>query len=158
MSPTSSFFVERLQQSEYSKWFGEFADWTHAVTVTPTPTRKGFPREKRPTLSATAHFVNVLNRRLFGNSMARKGCRIACVAVYGGGAYGDSPHVHLAFQSPADMPYDEMHQAILNSVHRTKGLGINPDIQPYTSEGWLTYMFDHGTEGLLVELISPAKH
>lgn len=158
MHASSNFRIERLQQGEYSKWFGEFADWTHAVTITPKPSRKGFPRAKRPTLSATDHFVNVLNRIVLGNAMARKGSRIACVAVYGEGVYGGSPHVHLAFQAPPDMPYDEMHQAILHSVHRTKGLGINPDIQPYTSDGWLTYMFDHGTEGLLVELISPAKH
>jgi hypothetical protein len=117
-----------------------------------------FPRAKRPTLSATAHFINVLNRRLFGNSMSRKGRRIACVAVYGDGAYGDSPHVHLAFQAPADMSYENMYQAIEHSIQRTKGLGIEHDIQPYKSEGWLEYMLDHGTEGLLVELISPAKH
>lgn len=80
------------------------------------------------------------------------------MAVYGDGTYGDHPHVHLAFQAPSDMSYDEMHQAVLHSVLRTKGLGINPDIQPYTSKGWLTYMLDHGAEGLLVELISPAKH
>jgi hypothetical protein len=91
MHASSNFRIERLQQGEYSKWFGEFSDWTHAVTVTPTPTRKGFPRAKRPTLSATAHFVSVLNRRVLGNAMARKGSRIAFVAVYGEGPYGDSP-------------------------------------------------------------------
>jgi len=80
------------------------------------------------------------------------------VAVYGDGAYGDHPHVHLAFQAPSGMSYNEMHQAIENSIQRTKGLGIEHDIQPYTSEGWLTYMLDHGTDGLLVELTSPAKH
>lgn len=158
MHASSNFRIERLQQGEYSKWFGEFAEWTHAVTVTPTPTRKGFPRAKRPTLSATAHFVNVLNRRVLGNAMARKGSRIACVAVYGEGAYGDSPHVHLAFQAPPDMSYEDMYQAIEHSIKRTNGLGDKNDIQHYTSEGWLTYMLDHGTEGLLVELISPAKH
>jgi hypothetical protein len=51
-----------------------------------------------------------------------------------------------------------MERAIEHSIHRTKGLGIERDIQPYTSEGWLTYMLDHGTEGLLVELTTPAKH
>jgi len=80
------------------------------------------------------------------------------VAVYGDGAYGGHPHVHLAFQAPSGMSYDAMHQAIENSIQRTKGLGIEHDIQPYTSEGWLTYMLDHGTDGLLVELTSPAKH
>ena len=158
MSATSSFSIERLQRDEFAKWFSDYADWTHSVTVTPKPSRKGFPRTKSPTISTTAHFVNVLNRKVLGNARSRKGHRIACVAVYGDGTYGDHPHVHLAFQAPSDMSYDEMHQAILHSVLRTKGLGINPDIQPYTSKGWLTYMLDHGAEGLLVELISPAKH
>ena len=158
MNTPSSFFIERLQKQSYGLWFKDFADWTHAVTVTPKPSRKGFPRTKSPTISTTSHFVSVLNRKVLGNSRARKGHRIACVAVYGDGAYGDHPHVHLAFQAPSGMSYDEMHQAILNSVLRTNGLGINPDIQPYTSEGWLTYMLDHGTDGLLVELTSPAKH
>lgn len=158
MSATSSFHTEHLQRDEHAKWFSDFAYWTHAVTVTPKPSRKGFPRTKSPTINATAHFVNVLNRKVFGNSRARKGHRIASVAFYGDGAYGDSPHVHLAFQAPSGMSYDEMHQAIEHSIHRTKGLGIVRDIQPYTSEGWLTYMLDHGTEGLLVELTTPAKH
>jgi hypothetical protein len=158
MNTPSSFFIERLQKQSYALWFKDFADWTHAVTVTSKPSRKGFPRTKSPTISTTSHFVSVLNRKVLGNSRARKGHKIACVAVYGDGAYGDHPHVHLAFQAPSGMSYDEMHQAILNSVLRTNGLGINPDIQPYTSEGWLTYMLDHGTDGLLVELTSPAKH
>jgi hypothetical protein len=158
MSATSHFNIERLQQEQYTKWFADFAHWTHAVTVTPKPSRKGFPRTKSPTISTTSHFVSVLNRKVLGNSRARKGHKIACVAVYGDGAYGDHPHVHLAFQAPSGMSYDEMHQAIENSIQRTKGLGIEHDIQPYTSEGWLTYMLDHGTDGLLVELTSPAKH
>jgi hypothetical protein len=158
MSATSSFHTERLQRDEYAKWFSDSAEWTHAVTVTQKPSRKGFPRTKSPTINATAHFISVLNRRVLGNARSRKGHRIACVAVYGNGAHGDSPHVHLAFQAPSGMSYDEMHQAIEHSIHRTKGLGIERDIQLCTSEGWLTYMLDHGTEGLLVELTTPAKH
>lgn len=158
MASTSAFNNERLHRDEYAKWFGDYADWTHAVTVTSKPSRKGFPRTKSATINATVHFFNVLNRRVLGNARARKGHRIACVAVYGDGAYGDSPHVHLAFQAPSGMSYEDMHQAIEHSIQHTKGLGIEHDIQPYTSEGWLEYMFDHGTDGLLVELISPAKH
>jgi len=158
MSATSSFHTERLQRDEYAKWFSDYADWTHAVTVTPKPSRRGLPRTKSPTISTTAHFVNVLNRKVLGNARSRKGHRIACVAVYGDGTYGDHPHVHLAFQAPSGMSYDEMHQAIEHSIQRTNGLGAEYRIKKYTSEGWLTYMLDHGTEGLLVELITPAKH
>lgn len=158
MSATSSFQTERFQRDEYAKWFNDFASWTHAVTVTSKPSRKDFPRSKSPIVNAIAHFVNVLNRKALGNARARKGNRIACVSVYGDGAYGDNPHVHLAFQAPFGMSYDEMYQAIEHSIQLTNGLGSEYDIQPYTSEGWLKYMFDHGTNGLLVELISPAKH
>lgn len=150
--------MERMQRDEYAKWFNDYAEWTHAVTVTPILSRKGFPRTKSPTINATAHFVNVLNRKVLGNARARKGHRIACVAVYGDGAYGDSPHVHLAFQAPSGMSYDEMHQAIEHSIQRTNGLGVEYKIKRYSSEGWLTYMLDHGTDGLLVELTTPAKH
>ena len=158
MSATSHFNIERLQQEQYTKWFADFADWTHAVTVTPKPSRKGFPRTKSPTISTTSHFVSVLNRKVLGNSRARKGHRIACVAVYGDGTYGDHPHVHLAFQAPSGMSYEEMHQAIEHSIQRTNGLGTEYKIKRYTSEGWLTYMLDHGTDELLVELTPPAKH
>jgi hypothetical protein len=158
MSATSAFYTERLQRDEYAKWISDFADWSHAVTVTCQPSPRGFPRTKTSTIYAVAHFVNVVNRRVLGSARARKGCRIACVAVYGGGAYGDNPHVHLAFQAPPDLSYDEMYQAIEHSIHRTKGFGIKHKIKPCTSQGWLTYMLDHGTEGLLVELTSPAKY
>ena len=158
MSAISSFQTERIQRNEYANWFNDFAVWTHAVTVTAKPKNKDFSRSKSPTINATAHFISVLNRKSLGNASARKGNRIACVGVYGDGAYGNNPHVHLAFQAPSGMSYDEMYQAIEHSIQLTKGLGRELDIQPYSSEGWLKYMFDHGTNGLLVELISPAKH
>lgn len=56
------------------------------------------------------------------------------------------------------MTYEEMNHAIVDALEKTRGLGAEYDIKPYTSEGWLEYMLDHGTDGLLVELISPAKH
>ena len=158
MIATSNFYIERLQQKQYTKWFAEFADWTHAVTVTCKPSRTGKPRAKSPTINATAHFVRVLNRRVLGRKNVSQGHRIACAGVYGTGVYQDNPHVHLAFQAPPNVSYDAMYQVIESAIKSTKGLGAKFDICQYTSDGWLTYMLDHGTDGLLVELISPAKH
>lgn len=158
MNVFSSFFNERLQQGEYSKWFSEFADWTHAVTVTCNPSRTGKPRSKSSTINATVHFVNVLNRRVLGRKQVSQGRRIACAAVYGAGVYQDNPHVHLAFQAPLNVSYESMYQVIESSIKSTNGLGVEYKIRHYTSEGWFTYMLEHGTEELLVELISPAKH
>lgn len=158
MSLASPFYVECLQQGHYTKWFREFANWTHAVTVTSSPSRTGKPRSKSSTVNATAHFVNVLNRRLLGRRQANQGFRIACAGVFGTGAYGDSPHVHLAFQAPAHHSHEEMSRAIAHAIKRTRGLGSAYDIQPYTSQRWFEYMLDHGTDGLMVEFITPAKH
>lgn len=77
---------------------------------------------------------------------------------WGAGAYGVAPHVHLALQAPFGMTYEQMNHAIVDALEKTRGLGAEYDIKPYTSEGWLEYMLDHGTDGLFVELISPAKH
>ncbi len=158
MSATSSFHTERLQRDEYAKWLSDLADWSHAVTVTCQPSLMGFDRSQSSTISATINFVHVLNRLVLGRTQIKQGHKIACVAVCGNGAYGDNPHVHLAFQAPSHMSYEAMKQAISCSIQRTHGLGIQEDIQHYTSDGWIKYMLDHGTEGLLVQLTTPAKY
>jgi hypothetical protein len=158
MNAPSSFFIERVQKQSYGLWFKDFADWTHAVTVTCKPSHMGFDRSASSMISATTHFVHSLNRRVLGRSRVKQGHRIASIGVYGAGAYQDNPHVHLAFQAPHELSYMEMCAAIKQSIQSTKGLGFQEDIQHYTSEGWLTYILDHGTDGLLVELISPAKY
>jgi hypothetical protein len=42
-------------------------------------------------------------------------------------------------------------------VMTTKGLGKQFDIQDYYGVGWLEYMLDHGTEGLVEHLTFAAK-
>ena len=158
MSATHSFHAERLQRDQYAQWLSTFANWSHAVTVTSQPSLMGFDRSQTSTISATTHFVHVLNRMVLGRTRVKQGHKIACVAVYGNGTYGDNPHVHLAFQAPPHMSYEAMEQAISRSIKSTHGLGIQEDIQPYIDEGWIKYMLDHGTEGLLAELTTPAKH
>lgn len=158
MSATSAHYAERLQRAHYTAWFSEFAEWTHALTVTSSPPLTKRPRSKFATVSAASHFISVLNRRVLGRRCVAKGHRIACAGVWGAGAYGVSPHVHLALQAPFGMAYEEMNLAIVDALEKTRGLGAEYDIKPYTSERWLEYMLDHGTDGLLIELISPAKH
>lgn len=152
------FYVERLQRNRYVDWLIGFADWTHAVTVTFQRLRSGSPPSKSATIKATAHFISVLNRKLLGRNRGKRDAKIPCAAVWGSGLYGDNPHVHLALQSPANLSYGDMVLAIESAIHRTRGIGFENDIQPYTSDGWLSYMVDHGTDYLLIELISPAKH
>lgn len=158
MHATSSFSVERLLRDEYALWFSNYAQWTHAVTVTFQRHANGKSPAKSRTISSTAHFINVLNRKLLGRKKGPQGRKMACAAVWGAGAYEDNPHVHLALQAPLNRSYEEVALAVTHAVKVTKTLGDKFDIQPFTSEGWFNYMFDHGTEGLLVELISPAKH
>jgi hypothetical protein len=90
--------------------------------------------------------------------MCRQGPQNRLCWCLGGWCVRYAPHVHLALQAPFGMAYEAMNLAIVDALEKTRGLGAEYDIKPYTSEGWLEYMLDHGTDCLLVELISPAKH
>lgn len=158
MRTTSAYYAEHLHRAQYTAWFSLFAEWTHAVTITSRPPLKKRPRSRFSTVKAASHFISVLNRSVLGRRCVAKGHRIACAGVYGAGAYGVSPHVHLALQAPSGVPYEAMELAIVDALLKTRGLGAEYVIKPYTSEGWLEYMLDHGADALLVELISPAKH
>ncbi len=152
------FHSERVQRDEYAAWLSDLANWTHAVTVSCQPSPMGYARSGSDMKKAATHFVHILNRRLLGRHHVAQGHRIASVAVMGMGAYQDNPHVHLAFESPSNLPHEKMRHAIEDAIKSTKGLGIEETVKPYVDEGWITYMLDHGMEGLLVDITTPAKH
>jgi hypothetical protein len=145
----------RFNESERSQsicWLQTQANWTHAVTLTIHRPMNGHGTSKQEVERRCRLFLNRINRRIYKHGAKRKGFRIASVAFLGNGPYGDHPHVHLALQSPPDMPHEAFDGLLCEMASTTKGLGKEFDIKTYRDEGWLGYMVDHGFDGWMDRL------
>lgn len=84
------------------------------------------------------HFLNLVNKRIYGSSAQRNGKRIRSVAVQEGGQY-KRLHYHLMLDCPRDELVMEF-PAILTKAWVSTDWGYPQiDIQP-CDQGWLNYM------------------
>lgn len=84
------------------------------------------------------HFLNLVNKRVYGSSAQRNGKRIRSVAVQEGGQY-KRLHYHLMLDCPRDQLVMEF-PAILTKAWVSTDWGYPQiDIQP-CDQGWLNYM------------------
>lgn len=138
-------------------WIGSIANWSHALTLTMTPTLSGYPPSSQEVLRRCKLFLNRFNRRWYKKRGTKKGYRIASAAFLGWGAYGIHPHVHWVLEKPPDQTSDEFESMLKQVAKTTYGLGQQIDIQRYYCPRWLTYMASHGFEGWLDSLTFAAK-
>lgn len=84
------------------------------------------------------HFLNIVNKRVYGSSAQRHDKRVRCVAVQEGGQY-KRLHYHLMLDCPRDELMG-MFPAILTKAWIGTDWGYPQiDIQP-GDQGWLNYM------------------
>lgn len=139
------------------QWLSGLANWTHVLTVTMSRGQYGYQLGDVEVQRRCRLLLSRINRRIYGkHGTRRKGYRIASVAYQGAGAYGDHPHVHWAFQKPADLSHKAFNELLCEMASSTKGIGKQFDVQNYFGEGWLGYMIDHGNEGWMHSLTSIA--
>lgn len=132
---------------------------THAVTLT----FKRFDKSSGDCWSieivqkACRVFLGILNKKIFGNAATRKRRCIGSAVIIGRGRYKCNPHAHFALVSPSRISQDHFKKLIHASaslIWWVKGRG---HVQAYWSEGWLSYMIDHGTESLMLDMCTQGK-
>jgi len=140
------------------QWLDGLDKWTHALTLTMSRSVNGLSPGREESIRRCRLLLNRVNRICYGrHGTRRRGFKIASVAFMGYGGYGDHPHVHFVLARPPDMSADEFTNVLRNMVMSTKGLGKQFDIQDYYGVGWLYYMLNHGTEGLVEHLTFAAN-
>ena len=154
----SSSRLTRLQLA-YVSWLKTLGNPTHAITLT-------FKRYREETeqlwslpiiKKASKVFLNIVNKKVFGNPVKKKKQCVMSMVVIGTGTYNDHPPAHLALQKPENLSWDEFTKIIATSIEATSWLDKKFAIKPYESEGWLEYMVEHGEEDLLIDLCTPAR-
>ncbi|KEO85424.1 hypothetical protein EH30_12930 [Erythrobacter sp. JL475] len=84
------------------------------------------------------HFLNILNKRVYGSAAQRYGKRIRVLAVAEGGA-SKRLHYHLMLDCPRVDLVDEFPMIVKDAWAKTDWGYHQIDVRPCDS-GWLTYM------------------
>lgn len=145
-------------KSAWLVFIHEFADWTHAVTLTFRRHILGVTVSETIMVAALRHFLRVADVSIFGRRKADQGVTIPSVAVLGWGTYSDHPHTHLALQAPFGMPCTDFDKVIDTAASRTNWIAPQREIAPYRDAGWSKYMIDHQPENLVVDLLRGGRH
>lgn len=135
---------ERIQQEirEYMltrEWVAP-----HAVTLTMRQAIQ-FPDGRRVFLTPDRasqnlrHFLNILNRKVWGKAADRVGKTIQCFCVLEGGTEKRF-HYHAVADCPRHDLLDRFPQMIESAWRRTDWSYEQSDIQPFCDEGWINYI------------------
>jgi hypothetical protein len=102
-------------------------------------------------------FLKVLNKRIFGHNATKKRACVMSLVVFGKGAYGDHPHAHLAIGKPEFLEEADFKVHVTKAAQLTLWVHEVFWMTEYRDQGWLNYMIEHGLDGLMIDLCSPAR-
>lgn len=115
----------------------------YSVTITLKQRLGGFTLDTIRTSTNTTHFLNRLNKRIFGNGTKRFGLRIQSLVVI----EGDSDHrlhTHMILEKPTKLTHQKFSSLISNSVEKTQWGYSQIQIDPLTSDldhsNWFFYL------------------
>lgn len=133
---------------EWSSFIHGAAKWTTAITVTVKRFHNNQPVSSEHMRQALRHFLRRLDVLCLGGNKTKKGANVESVVVFGWGTYKDHPHAHLALVRPSELTNEEFLNHIEKAASSTEWLDRERKVHGYTSEGWSTYMVEHGPENL----------
>lgn len=85
------------------------------------------------------HFLNLLNKRVWGSAAVRFGKSVKCLCVLEGGP-GKRYHYHAVIECPRDELVTSFPEMIENAWRRTDWSYHQSDIQPFSDDGWVKYI------------------
>jgi hypothetical protein len=86
------------------------------------------------------HFMNLLNRSVFGKATERYGVRLKCFAVTEGGADALRLHYHAVLERPDRISFDDF-VITINDIWRSTDWGYNnTTIVSNADGGWIDYI------------------
>ena len=85
------------------------------------------------------HFMNLLNKKVYGNRFSRYGLKLQIFPVLEN-SVGDRLHYHLIIESPVDMDFDRLNH-IIHTLWMTTRFGHREfHIDQTIDNGWIKYI------------------
>jgi hypothetical protein len=129
------------------------------LTVTFTRySSKGFKVTQDSIEKAIKHLLRLINCDLFGRRRTDKGWTIAHAVTVDFGLYGEHPHVHLLLAAPSGVTEEQLRAMVERAANRTTIVDRQRHYSNYFSAGGAAYLIKHGTDRMVVPLISPERH
>lgn len=105
---------------------------------------------------ALKRVVRLINCDFFGKRRANKGWTIAHAVTSDSGRYGDHPHAHLLLAAPDGVSDEQLCAVVERAVQRTALVSRQRHYGQYFSLGGAEYLVKHGTDRMVVSLLTPA--
>ena len=74
----------------------------------------------------------------------------------GMGAYGNHPHAHVLIALPTVASRTALDQSIIRAIRKTRLINREFQISAYLNDGGARYLVEHGTDRMVVPLLTPA--
>ncbi len=133
------------------------ADWSSMVTFTfRRQSAKGFRVTQLTVENALRRLLRLVNHDLFGKGLTNKGWTVAHAVVVDFGTIGDHPHAHLLVETPCGFTDEEICRVIERAARRTRIIDRHRHFGQYYSAGGVEYLIGHGTDRMVVSLLTPA--
>jgi hypothetical protein len=133
------------------------AEWSLMVTFTfRRQSAKKFRVTQQAIENALRRLLRLVNHDLFGKRLTNKGWTVAHAVVVGFGTSGDHPHAHLLLKAPRGFTDEELCRVIERAARRTRIIDQHRDYRQYYSAGGAEYLIGHGTDRMVVSLLTPA--
>lgn len=133
------------------------AQWSSMVTFTfRRQGTKGFRVTQLTIENALRRLLRLINHDLYGKGLTNKGWTIAHAVVIDFGAFGDHPHAHLLVETPSDITEQELCRVIERAARRIRIIDRQRYYGQYYSVGGAEYLIGHGTDRMVVSLLTPA--
>lgn len=144
-------------EQAWTEWIHSRAQWTIMVTFTfKRRSARGYAVTQAAVENALRHLLRLVNCDLFGKRRVNRGWTVACAVTVDFGPYGDHPHAHLLLEAPLGVSDLELCAVVERASLRTSLVDRQKHYRQYFSAGGAEYLIGHGTDRMVVSLLSSA--
>jgi hypothetical protein len=141
-------------------WLKGLAEYHLAVTITFGNGRHSIATSpsKRVVEEILRKGLKRLNTLCYRNLIKRKGYSIGAVAVIEGTGPFERIHVHIAFERPPGMSFEQFSLLVCQAFRPSKWIEQRPHITECWSQDWINYILKLGQEALVPSCCFTPKH
>lgn len=140
---------------ELFKWLDEHTPARGiAVTLTFDPKRNRAGINRQQAESAFRQFINIVNRKVFGNAASRFCKRLTVIPVLeGGGSTGKRYHYHALIEAPGSLDIATFIKVLQEAWNRLKVAGEENTWKVCRNSDWLRYMLKERDKDDLLDAV-----
>jgi hypothetical protein len=145
------------ERQEWIRWIHGWQSWCVMVTLTfHRQAFRGYITTYPEIERALRHFRRLINCELFNKRRVSKGWTVGFAPTVGMGAYGNHPHAHVLIALPTVASRAALDQSIIRAIRKTRLINREFQISAYLNDGGARYLVEHGTDRMVVPLLTPA--